>query len=165
MAYFFGKSVCVCQQYAVCCMPLQYGDNSACSDSEDYEQNCFLLGQFYTEQNQPEKAVSTFSKIASSENNASIFARQAKYQLSIICFDKGLKIDENNNDNPFNELEKLASLNSQTDLFYVCANYNLGLATFNGYNPNIPSGQVLEVARDYWLKAAGGDVQKVSEQN
>lgn len=121
----------------------------------DYEQNCFLLGQFYTEQQQPDKAVTTFSKIASSEKNASVFARQAKYQVSILCFDQGLVFDTKMN--PFDELEKLAA--QSTDLFSVCANYNLGLATFNGYNPNIPSGKVLEVACRYWLEAAGGDVQ------
>lgn len=125
----------------------------------DYEQNCFLLGQFYTEQQQPDKAVTTFSKIASSEKNASVFARQAKYQVSILCFDQGLVFDTKMN--PFDELEKLAA--QSTDLFSVCANYNLGLATFNGYNPNIPSGKVLEVACRYWLEAAGGDVHQLSE--
>jgi len=129
---------------------------------ESYEQHVFLLGQLYYEHKQFDKSYAAFRTIAASDSG-SVFVRQAKYQLAILGFDKQL----DSNKTAFTSLETLAEQNSASnkalDLFSVCANYNLGLASFNGFNPNIASGRVLYVARDYWLRASGGDVDDLSK--
>lgn len=59
-------------------------------------------------------------------------------------------------ENEFYNLKSIAG-GSSDDILTVCANYNLGLATFQGFNPEIKSGTILEKSRDYWILAAGGD--------
>lgn len=65
--------------------------------------------------------------------------------------------ETNNNVN----LEDFIDQEKRLKLFRICINYNLGLATFNGYNPNIKSGEIIPRAADYWLAAAGGSIEEL----
>ena len=96
-------------------------------------------------------------------NSKSTFAKQAQYQYAVLCFDKSDQLDltdqeyRNLSQNAFQQLETLEKSLAKDSLFYVCANYNLGLATFNGKNKKVKSYDLLETASQYWKKAAGGD--------
>lgn len=87
------------------------------------------------------------------------FSRQARYQYAILCFDKEL----GNNEEAFGQLAGLQHVLEEDSLLNICAAYNLGLATFNGLNSKIRSGDILETAKIYWLKAAGGTKDSLSE--
>lgn len=125
--------------------------------SEGWMNHMFLLGQLFYEHSKFQQSFDTFRDLVESPTS-SVFVRQAQYQLAILGFDKKL----NDSAEAFRQLSVLIS-SGKDDLFTVCSNYNLGLATFNGFNPTVPSGEVIPAAREYWIRAAGGDEHSLSQ--
>ena len=132
----------------------------------EWQNNKFLLGQFYYENDNLDDAVSHFKKLVEDGkiSGSTVFTCQARYQLAILTFDSQLKrarsgkiseisncsvLRNENLKEAFRDLQLLLkeidlvsggsgegeheSLPGQ-DLFKICINYNLGLATFNGYS-------------------------------